>query len=237
MKNFTVLTISLIFLGQSSVSTADALKNELITKNKEYLNLFYYAISIDPSLATEETVKSYIAFTTPNDTTKPQDEFEQLEIYEARHKKLMQLSASYVPDNTNISSTLLSGYDFKKNSFPISYTTKNSTANIHLPCTGYGLRQNCVESYPHHGMPSSITIQFNPAGMPTEIAMPPDKAKIFLRSLETRFLNTKIEFNRGWVKINKEKYRPYTWDIILSPKSYIITTSSNEILFEKIDKK
>lgn len=237
MKNFALLIISLIFLGQSSASNADALENELLTINKEYLNLFYYAISIDPSLATEETVKSYIAFTIPNDTIKPQDEFEQLEIYESRQKKLMQLVARYVPDNTNIISTLLADYDFKKSSFPIFYTTKNSTANIHLPCTGYGLRQNCVESYPRHGMPSSITIEFDSADMPTEIAISPDKAKIFLRSLETRFLNTKIEFSRGWVKINNEKYRPYTWNINLSPKSYLITTSSNEILFEKNDKK
>lgn len=237
MKSFALLTISLIFVGQSSASTAETLENELLTRNKEYLNLFYYAINIDPSLATEETIKSYIAFTIPNDTIKPQDEFEQQETYEARQKKLLQISASYVPDNSNIISTLLANYDFKKSSFPIFYTTKNSTANIHLPCTGYGLKQNCVKSYPHHGMPSSITIKFDSADMPREIAISPDEAKTFLRSLETRFLSTKIEFSRGWVKINKEKNRPYTWEINLSPKSYIITTSSNEILFEKNDKK
>ena len=236
MKKFILLTISLILLIQPSISTADTLENELLNRNKEYLNLFYYAVSLDPSLATEETVKSYISFTTPNDTIKPQDEFERQEIYEARQKKLMQRSASFVPDNTNIISTWLADYDFKKSSFPIHYTTTNSNTNIHLPCIGYGLKQNCVKYYPRHGMPSSITIQFNHADMPTEIVTSPDKAKIFLRSLETRLLNTKIEFSRGLVKTNKEKHRPYTWEIILSPKSYIISTSSNEILFEKIDK-
>lgn len=228
IQKFAALTV---FLYAAVATAATPLEYEIQQKNREYFNLLFYAITLDPTLATEQTVKNYINFIKPSEIQSAADEFELHEIYTTQEKAFTQKTAEHKFDTTNILKFSLGIYNFEKSSFPLIYIASNNTQDIYRPCLSYGLRQSCQKTYPQHGLPSTISIRFS--DFPKEVAIPPEKTKTLISPPKGRDLISDIEYKRGTVDVHNEKYRPLEWVIVLSPKTYTIRSSSQEVLLEK----
>lgn len=202
-------------------------------QNKEYFNLFYYAISLDPTLATEDTVANYINFVRPTAITSADDEFELHELYDTERKALQQRTSSVHYDTKNILKVALGTYSFEKSSFPLLFWIQRESQPIRRPCVARGLRNFCVDKNKPHGLPSTIRVSFQRDDMPNVISMEPEKAKLLIAPPASRELISNIQFKQAVVVVHNEKHRPLEWEIVLKPKSYRIMSDSNVVLLEK----
>ena len=233
MKNIAIKIAAFAFFYQATFAGAfSQLEFDIQQQNKQYFDMLFYAVSLDPTLATEKIVINYINFIKPTAIEKTTDEFELHELYESEKKLFLQNTTNYNYDTSSILRVFLGTYSFENSSFPLVFSTIEAT-EIRRPCVKRGVRYICLDKYTPHGLPSTIKFSFNPTDIPRYISMTPEKAKLLIAPPADRRLISDIKFKKGVVIVHNEKYRPLEWEIVLSPENYSIKSTSKEILLEK----